>query len=281
VLQGVAAVVTFDCADCSRLQVWEPKGFFSRGLSQASRCSQTITSHSLIGCLVHDTDERAKKITIHKIGIPEAKHANKSCFVIKHVLSPNECTNTISQAEAVGFREALVKVEGGEMRIQDVRNSDRCIIDDEAFAHAIFERIKKKLPETIQGFEGWKLKGLNERMRILRYSEGHFFAEHRDGSHARKNRPEQSLLTIMIYLNDGTKDFIGGATNFIASPQGERIHRIISEVVPTTGMVLVFDHILKHEGARLFSGTKYAIRTDVMYEKVKNGPVRNVQRRIY
>ncbi|KAL3936073.1 MAG: hypothetical protein SGBAC_008527, partial [Bacillariaceae sp.] len=215
------------------------------------------------------------EVRFHKVTIPEEVYADKSCFVIRHVMSSKECTNTISRAEKSGFRQALVNVGGGEMLIADYRNSDRCIIDDHTFAETLFERIKGMLPETIEGIEGieglegstWKLKGLNERMRILRYGEGHFFAEHRDGAYYR-NRNEISFLTIMIYLNDGTKDFVGGATNFVASPRGERINRIISEVVPGTGMVLVFDHRLNHEGARLFSGKKYAIRTDVMYERI-------------
>ncbi|CAJ1960076.1 unnamed protein product [Cylindrotheca closterium] len=225
------------------------------------------TKYNLDDCL-NSADDRANKVKFHKIGIPESIHADKSCFVINHVLSPNECTGTIARAENAGFRQALVNVGGGEMLMEDYRNSDRCIIDDHTFAKTVFERIKGMLPETIEGMDRctWKLKGLNERMRILRYGEGNFFAEHRDGAYGR-NRNEQSFLTIMIYLNDGNKDFVGGATNFIASPRGERIHRIISEVVPRTGMVLVFDHRLMHEGARLFSGKKYAIRTDVMYER--------------
>lgn len=243
-----------------------------RNHSQAFSGVQKVdysTSYNLDGCLILSTEERANKIKLHKIGIPEAHHADKSCFVIKHVLSPDECTNTITRAEEAGFRQALVNVGGGEMLMQDYRNSDRCIMDDDAFAEAVFDRIKTKLPETMEVYGStWKLKGLNERMRILRYSEGHFFAEHRDGSYARSNN-EESFLTFMLYLNDGAKDFVGGATHFIAPPQGSRIHRIISEVVPSAGMVLVFDHRLMHEGARLFSGKKYVIRTDVMYERVR------------
>lgn len=62
----------------------------------------------------------------------------------------------------------------------------------------------------------------------------------------------------MIYLNEGNgTDFVGGSTNFVSSVSRQRI---ISEVVPECGMVLVFDHRLNHEGDKLLSGTKYAIR---------------------
>jgi hypothetical protein len=35
--------------------------------------------------------------------------------------------------------------------------------------------------------------------------------------------------------------------------------------VPRTGMVLVFEHELLHEGSELRKGRKYTVRTDVMY----------------
>ena len=37
-------------------------------------------------------------------------------------------------------------------------------------------------------------------------------------------------------------------------------------VVPKAGRVLVFQHDILHEGSTLVSGTKYAMRTDVMYK---------------
>ena len=36
-------------------------------------------------------------------------------------------------------------------------------------------------------------------------------------------------------------------------------------VTPRTGMALLFQHMLLHEGCVVTSGTKYALRSDVMY----------------
>jgi hypothetical protein len=58
----------------------------------------------------------------------------------------------------------------------------------------------------------------------------------------------------MVYLNGG---FSGGETNF-----GE------VRVTPETGLGLLFDHYLLHEGTAVISGRKYVLRSDVMY-----GPV--------
>ncbi len=37
-------------------------------------------------------------------------------------------------------------------------------------------------------------------------------------------------------------------------------------VRPVTGRVLIFEHHLPHEGAKLLNGVKYTLRTDVMYK---------------
>ena len=63
-----------------------------------------------------------------------------------------------------------------------------------------------------------------------------------------------SLLTFMIYLNTG---YEGGATRFEAA-----------KVTGQTGLALVFQHGLVHEGSEVVQGVKYALRSDVMY-----GPV--------
>lgn len=224
---------------------------------------------SLNGCLQEDHQENGCGSRISaNIQVPEEVHNGRTCFIVDNVLSFSECRKTIDCAEAAGFSQALVNVGGGELLMTDYRNSDRCIIDDEEFARGIFERIQHFLPKTVtdSSMSEWNLTSLNRRMRILRYGAGHFFAEHRDGSYS-ASASERSFLTVMIYLNEGGKDFVGGCTNFIAPPTRDRMHRMISEVVPHSGRVLVFDHVLLHEGDRLYSGTKYAVRTDVMYTR--------------
>lgn len=92
---------------------------------------------------------------------------------------------------------------------------------------------------------------LNERFRIYRYTEGQRFAWHRDGSF-RRSTDEESYYTLMVYLNEG---FEGGRTEFAD-------HAVVE---PATGRALVFYHPLLHQGAPVVRGTKYVLRTDVMY----------------
>jgi prolyl 4-hydroxylase len=217
--------------------------------------------------------------------LPNPRDANKFCAYIENVLSPTECQNLIQRSTEAGYSAALFK---NTLDVQS-RNSDRCIIDDPHFANILFERIKHCLPPQRTNRMGvkWELDGLNERIRILRYNEGNYFAPHYDGWYCR-NRKERSFYTLMLYLNTGGGvDFKGGSTNFISDDDEEesdsdtgsmwssirssfygkkkRQECALTKFVPKVGSVLVFDHSTFHEGAKLEGGVKYAVRTDVMF----------------
>jgi hypothetical protein len=64
-----------------------------------------------------------------------------------------------------------------------------------------------------------------------------------------------TLHTVLVYFNGG---FEGGETRF-----REQVEQTL---VPKPGLAAVFQHKLRHEGRPLRAGTKYAMRTDVIYE---------------
>lgn len=139
------------------------------------------------------------------------------------------------------------------------------------------------------------LTRLNERLRFLKYVGGEYFRPHWDASYRTPQGDEASLYTIHLYLNgdgeagqdleevlkhqrmeeDGKEDFLhedgpqgkllGGATSFI--PSWSKEDQAV-RVWPKTGRVLVFQHNnLLHGGDSVYRGTKYTVRTDVMYSK--------------
>lgn len=171
---------------------------------------------------------------------------------VEGFFSPAECAQYISLSEGAGYGDAPVHTRLGEVMRQDIRNNARVIWDDEALAASLWERISPCVPSPLFGREAI---GLNERFRFYRYDVGQTFKPHYDGTFTRENG-EKSQVTFMIYLND---DFDGGQTRFDVSRIGEL------DVVPQTGMGLLFFHNLRHEGAPVLSGRKYVLRTDVMY----------------
>ena len=198
----------------------------------------------------------SKKPQPHFIKLPQASDAGKVAFTLEKVFSKEECQQLVVMTEERGYIPALINVGGGrEVLMQDVRNNDRCIIDDVALAATIFERVKHTIPEV---FKGRKVVSLNERLRFLRYKPGQKFEPHMDGTYERPNG-ERSMITLQLYLNEGCE---GGSTVFL--DWNEKNHE---EVVPKIGQVLIFQHDILHCGAEVRQGVKYVMRTDIMYSK--------------
>lgn len=95
---------------------------------------------------------------------------------------------------------------------------------------------------------------VNPLLRVSRYTTGGSFAAHRDSAYATSDE-YAGFMTLLLYLNDG---FCGGETR-LCDPE--------HDVVPRTGDALVFHHHMLHEGMPVRDGTKYVLRSEVMYRK--------------
>jgi prolyl 4-hydroxylase len=175
-------------------------------------------------------------------------------WTVDGVLSPTECAEEIARIEALGPEVATINVPGGPVVNTGTRNNDRVIFDDVALAERLFSRVRSQLPERMMGMVVF---GANERFRGYRYRRGQRFAPHYDGSFAR-SKQERSLLTFMVYLNDG---FAGGETDFLELRQ---------KITPRAGQALFFQHFLLHEGCEVRDGQKYALRSDIMFRQVSD-----------
>ena len=193
-------------------------------------------------------------------------HCGRSATLLDGVLSTVECLQLLEEAKKRGYEEALVNIGGGrQILMPDLRKGYRCIIDDALTAEAFFERIREHLPPA-KGRNGEKkLIGLSERLRFLAYNKGDYFKPHYDGSYSRPDGSASSLMTVMVYLNDGERDFDGGRTFFLRESTGWGTPEIEHAIIPKPGRVLVFDHDVYHAGEDVASGTKHCIRMDVMY----------------
>lgn len=181
---------------------------------------------------------------------PEALKVNPlgaGVFTIEGFLSPDECAQYIADSEGLGYEEAAIRTDDGELLYKDARNNDRVIFERRELAAKLFERARPLLPAELKGL---LLSGLNERFRYYRYETEQKFTWHQDGT-VRLGTDQESLLTFMVYLN---ADFEGGSTDF----GWERVQ-------PAQGTALVFPHRLRHQGSVVTGGVKYVLRTDVMY----------------
>lgn len=163
-----------------------------------------------------------------------------TCLQIPDAVTAAECDALMAAAERQGFEASGNRYPGG------YRDNDRLVRDDAELAAWLFERIRSQLPG--------KPLGLNPRFRFCRYRDGQKFTVHRDGAWA-PSAAARTTMTVQVYLNDGS-EFSGGETHF--SESGLR-------VAPVKGTAIVFDHRLWHEGCAVTAGTKYVLRTDVLY----------------
>jgi WD40 repeat protein len=192
---------------------------------------------------------------------PAAKEEQSyfSPVLFTDLLSQDETQALIRRARNTGF----VSAEGAYP--PTYRNNDRLVIDTEETASWLFERLGARLPALLVDEEGvtWRLHGFNSRFRMCRYHGGQHFSIHRDGAHF-ESSDRRSFLTAMVYLN-GHEEFVGGSTRFFDKPGDDR--KLTKEIWPQAGAAVVFDHRLWHDGAPVEAGSKYIMRTDIMYER--------------
>jgi len=170
------------------------------------------------------------------------------------------------------------------------RNNQRVVVHSEEICKVLWDRIKEFIkPIEVeqrnykqvglgQRLEGlWEPVGLNPCWRICKYYPGGHFGPHHDGPFI-ANENERSLKTLNIYLNG---EFEGGHTNFLdeKSPdnkdeQGRFVAKdefVKFRIKPETGLALVFNHHILHEGEPLKTHFKWLMRSDIMFVR-KNPP---------
>ncbi len=191
---------------------------------------------------------------------PRLTYTDRFVTVLRNVFSESECQALIELSEKQDYTPATVTRGGRQILLKYHRDSDRVLINDAESASQLFQRIAPFLPQKLKG--GYTLAGINERLRFLRYGERQKFAPHFDGCYESPDGSQISFLTVQLYLNGGPGQLEGGETCFLDDNK-----QVQYKVEPCAGLVLVFDHLMRHEGASVQGGRKYCIRSDVMYRK--------------
>ncbi|KAE8380942.1 hypothetical protein BDV26DRAFT_279081 [Aspergillus bertholletiae] len=218
-----------------------------------------------------------------------------------------EASTLTPQSTTPVWERAMINIGNGKQALAtDTRNCGRIIYDAPELAEKILNRLMPFFQEfqinrlenrpLVTGLTGrnktFELTRLNERLRFLKYEGGEYFRSHWDAFYTTPDRKETSYYTVHLYLNgDGQQDFqelmreqarmekckgnvnldvggklLGGATSFL--PRFEEQERQL-RVFPKTGSVLVFQqNNLLHSGDSVVRGTKYTMRTDIMYQQL-------------
>lgn len=178
--------------------------------------------------------------------------------VIPDFLTIAECDEFIHASEGSGFEAATIDSEFGPIKREDIRNNSRVILDDVDLADRLWSKLRPHIPNPLLG--RWEPARLNERFRFYKYQNDQQFDWHIDGTF-RADDASESVLTFMIYLNSG---FEGGETVF-GSQDGPDYHEA-HRIKPDAGTAIIFFHRVLHKGSAVRSGTKYVLRSDIMFK---------------
>lgn len=182
-------------------------------------------------------------------------------WTVPALFSPEDCAEILEGARDGAWLPATVNAEEGRVVDTRIRSSTTAVLREPALADELFRRVKPHVPERMttelggRGRVAVHVSGIFLPLRIYRYEVGQHFGLHQDQSYAGEGGT-RSLLTLMVYLNEG---FSGGETEF---PEQERT------IVPKTGDALLFQHMLLHAGNPVTDGTKFVLRSDVLYRPV-------------
>ncbi|KAI0012623.1 hypothetical protein F4779DRAFT_15891 [Xylariaceae sp. FL0662B] len=274
----------------------------SRGMSQPVKVSYQSQPVEIPPDFLKSEPDDARPIKFSQIDfeqsvLPEYKSAY--AVVLDHVLSPSECVRLIELAEASvmeedkedgsPWRPALVSAGGGyEVALLEYRDSDRIIWDQQEIVDRLWARLRNvpQIRDRLSSFSEsqllrlrrdqepgsvWDFHKVNKRMRFLKYGKGQFFRPHCDAPYGETSDGQAVLThyTLHLYLNDSKQevgdgaDLVGGATSFLSSDEKRKL-----DVFPKAGRVLIFQHKrLYHSGDDVKEGTKYTMRTDIMYHR--------------
>ncbi|MHA2403537.1 MAG: 2OG-Fe(II) oxygenase family protein [Candidatus Kariarchaeaceae archaeon] len=231
-------------------------------------------------------------------------YAQDRIITIPNVLSPSDCKTLINQAEEAGFKPSALSGGGhGQHPTTGARTSQFYVREDEKLAERIWDKVGNFVPKSLRHIkyvpymhtvthgDEFEPISISPHMRFYKYDPGQFVLKHDDYRMERFRRDsktgqyyqQMTFLTLLVYLND---DFENGNTAFwtkyaqVGTSGHCRFLRNDNDndfnkanppadlkIKPQTGMVLINDHMIQHEGEAPQKGVKYIVRTDILHEK--------------
>ncbi|KAI1085536.1 hypothetical protein F5B20DRAFT_518760 [Whalleya microplaca] len=229
---------------------------------------------------------KARIINFNETEVEE--YGDYFAMVIEDILTRKECADLLALVQPPDNGPwpvaTVTAYNGTRILYKSSRHCGRIIHPSQFLADRLLERILPHLPPEIVTLsnapditgqnpvirkETWRIARLNDDLRFLKYEPGDYFRPHCDGHSVAKDGAEKSFLTVHLYLNGGGDDDIveGGATRFAVDFEDPDAGKL--DVNPKAGSLVIFQQRdMYHEEVEVSKGTKYTVRTDVMYQKV-------------
>lgn len=189
-------------------------------------------------------------------------------LLLKNVFTPTECQTFVDFIDSQPLELTPPKKRGEADRI-----NYRVSISSPEFAGRLWTVLRPHLPSfpypasvTPPAAGARIAHSLNSNIRVYKYTPSQRFNPHYDDSVRDAKTGAVSEWTLLIYLT-GVEDGVrGGETIFYPNSKAKASEAM---VVPLTrGTALLHRHggeCLLHEGSQVRSGTKYILRSDIMF----------------
>ncbi|KAF9053551.1 hypothetical protein BDZ89DRAFT_1056147 [Hymenopellis radicata] len=193
-------------------------------------------------------------------------------LVIDNFLSAKECHAVITAADAFPLEMTPAKRRGEADRF-----NYRFSIDAPEFAERLRALLLPHLPLLPPSRALKKSKdiaprhpvALNPGIRFYKYATDHYFGPHYDDYVLDEQSGQMSEWTLLIYLTGQEDGVEGGQTIFYKDEKCRPSETIIAPL--TRGAALLHRHgpdCMLHEGSKVLAGTKYVLRSDLMFKDV-------------
>ena len=194
-------------------------------------------------------------------------------FIADNVLSEERCASLMEKFQAeLGWE--TTKDEDSQT---NARECQRLVLSDPGVRDEVWAGIGgSHLPDFFPNIEngdmhpifhtdlfgsrsGWEKGYLDDCWRVMRCDPGGKVGPHNTDRSYVPSFGKETLFTVLVYLNEVKN---GGETIIF----GDSEEDVLFTVYPKPGSVLVFSHNILHQEKILQKGTKWVIRSDVVYK---------------
>ena len=203
-----------------------------------------------------------------------------SVFLVRNFLEKSDCERWVNQVEEnIGFEV----VSHSATRDYAHRQCGRIQCEDWVIADRLYEKMRPILKEITSQISikhtnpTYRHMGCNGNVRIYKYEKGMSFGRHYDGSNIIPCYPNGCTeITVLIYLSScegGTTRFYPPQSTGMGSKRQTKKSAGLEQksgiaFVPEIGSILLHVHgdkCLLHEADPVLRGSKYVLRTDIVY----------------
>ncbi|KIY74355.1 hypothetical protein CYLTODRAFT_416197 [Cylindrobasidium torrendii FP15055 ss-10] len=193
-------------------------------------------------------------------------------ILVDNFLSAKECDAAIKAIDSLPLELTPPKRRGEAERV-----NYRFSVQSSTFAEHLRARLNPHLPAFAPSksirrstrADSREAVAYNSNIRFYKYTPAQYFGPHYDDYVYDEETGQHSEWTLLVYLTGVEDGVVGGETIFYKDEKKRDVDAIVPEL--SRGTALLHRHgpdCMLHEGSQVKSGTKYVLRSDLMFKDI-------------